>query len=160
LIVLLHLFLMIVIANGAPIMARKVLGESATISIDGNRVFFDERPIFGASKTWWGLIASVVLTGLFSLLLGYEVFIGVYVALAAMLGDLMSSFIKRRLDMPPSSMAPLLDQIPESLFPILLMKPYFDLHAQDIVLVVTSFIIFELLLSKWLFQIGLRKRPY
>jgi len=160
LIILLHLFLMIVIANGAPIVARKVLGESALISIDGNHVFFDEKPIFGSSKTWRGLIASVLLTGLFSLLLGYEVIIGVYVALAAMLGDLMSSFIKRRLNMPPSSMAPLLDQVPESLFPILLMKPYFDLQAQDVVLVVTSFIVFELLLSRWLYQIGLRKRPY
>ena len=47
--------------------------------------------------------------------LGWEV--GTLVATFAMAGDLFSSFVKRRLHLPSSSMAIGLDHIPESLFP-------------------------------------------
>ena len=45
--------------------------------------------------------------------------IGLVVAVWAMVGDCLSSFVKRRLKMPSSSMALGLDQIPESLLPLL-----------------------------------------
>jgi hypothetical protein len=53
----------------------------------------------------------------FILRLGWT--IGVVVGSMAMLGDLFSSFVKRRLNLPPSSRATFLDQVPESLFPLL-----------------------------------------
>jgi CDP-2,3-bis-(O-geranylgeranyl)-sn-glycerol synthase len=38
---------------------------------------------------------------------------------STVLGDLFSGFSKSRLDMPASSKAPGLDQIPEALFPLI-----------------------------------------
>jgi CDP-2,3-bis-(O-geranylgeranyl)-sn-glycerol synthase len=77
-----------------------------------------------------------------------------------MCGDLLTSFIKRRLNMQSSSMAPLFDQLAESLFPALVVANVFSLTPLNIVLLVIAFILFDLLFSQLLHRIGLRRRPY
>jgi len=157
---LIHLFVLIILANGAPILARNLLGNKADYPIDGHLHFFDKRPLFGHSKTWRGLFASLLLTSLLAWSLGYAAQTGLLIALAAMCGDLLSSFIKRRFNMPPSSMAPLLDQIAESLFPALVVINIFALRPLSIALLVLAFILFDMLFSRLLYKIGLRRRPY
>lgn len=157
---LIHLFFLIVLANGAPILAHNIFGRKADFPIDGDLCFFDKRPLFGHSKTWRGLIASLLLTSLLAWLLGYAAQTGLMIALAAMCGDLLTSFIKRRLNMPSSSMAPLFDQVAESLFPALMVMQVFALTPLNIALLVLAFIVFDLLFSRLLHWIGLRRRPY
>ena len=62
--------------------------------------------------------------------------------------------------MKPSSMAPLLDQVPESLFPAFMLKEVFNLDISAVILLVLIFIITELVLSHILYRYGLRKEPY
>ena len=50
-------------------------------------------------------------------MIGLDWRIGALVAAMAMLGDLFSSFLKRRMGLAPSRQAIGLDQIPESCFP-------------------------------------------
>lgn len=157
---LVHLFILIILANGAPILAHNLLGNKADYPIDGNLHFIDKRPLFGRSKTWRGLIASLLLTSLLAWLLGYSIQTGLLIALAAMGGDLLTSFIKRRFNMPSSSMAPMFDQVAESLFPALVVMDIFALTSLNIILLVLAFILFDLLLSQLLHRIGLRRRPY
>jgi CDP-2,3-bis-(O-geranylgeranyl)-sn-glycerol synthase len=157
---LIHLFILIILANGAPILARNLFGNKADFPIDAHLHFFDKRPLFGHSKTWRGLFASLLLTSLLAWLLGYSIQTGLLIALAAMSGDLLTSFIKRRLNMPSSNMAPLLDQFAESLFPALAVMNVFALTPLNIVLLVLAFIMFDLLFSQLLYRIGLRRRPY
>lgn len=157
---LIHLFVLIILANGAPILARNLLGNKADYPIDCHLHFFDKRPLFGHSKTWRGLFASILLTSLLAWSLGYAVQTGFFIALAAMCGDLLSSFIKRRLNMPSSSMAPLLDQVAESLFPALVVINIFALTPLSIALLVLAFILFDMMFSRLLYKIGLRRRPY
>jgi len=157
---LIHLFVLIILANGAPILARNLFGNKADFPVDGHLCFFDKRPLFGYSKTWRGLIASLLLTSLLAWTLGYTVQTGLLIALAAMCGDLLTSFIKRRLNLPSSSMAPLFDQIAESLFPALVVMDVFALSSLNIILLVLAFILFDLLFSRLLYRIGLRRRPY
>jgi CDP-2,3-bis-(O-geranylgeranyl)-sn-glycerol synthase len=78
----------------------------------------------------------------------------------AMLGDLVSSFAKRRLGRATSSQALGLDQIPESLFPLLAVHQRLGLQAWDIALLVGAFLVLELWLSRLLFRLGLREQPY
>ena len=80
--------------------------------------------------------------------------------LAAMAGDLISSFIKRRMGLPPSSMVLGLDQIPESLLPALVSTNLMALTAGDVVLIVVLFFVGELVLSRLLFRVHLRDQPY
>ncbi len=77
-----------------------------------------------------------------------------------MAGDLFSSFLKRRMGLPPSSRTFGLDQIPESLFPALASMSDLDLTLADVALVVAIFTVGSQVLSILLFKIRLRDQPY
>jgi len=82
------------------------------------------------------------------------------VATTAMAGDLLSSFLKRRLALQPSSQAVGLDQIPESLFPLLACRQALSLTVLDIVVGTAIFFLGEVVLSRVLFRLHVRDRPY
>ena len=77
-----------------------------------------------------------------------------------MIGDLFSSFVKRRFGIKESSMVIGLDQIPESLFPLLMVQDILGFSVQHVALAVVAFIIFELLVSRLLYWMHIRKQPY
>ena len=141
-------------------VAKKVLGRRLAWPLDGGRRFFDGRPLFGPSKTLRGLILALALTPIGAALLGLGWRIGIAVAALAMVGDLLSSFTKRRLGRPSSDRAIGLDQIPESLLPLLACKAPLLLSWADIVVGVVTFLIAELLLSRLLYKAHIRDQPY
>ncbi len=148
------------LANGTPLAAKKIFGSRLSYPVDGGRTFVDGRPLFGSSKTIRGVLASIVVTTACAPLIGVNVSVGAIAAVAAMAGDLFSSFLKRRLDFPPSSQAIGLDQVPESLFPMLACRDALSLTIADILLGVAIFVAGELILSRLLYRLRLRDRPY
>jgi CDP-2,3-bis-(O-geranylgeranyl)-sn-glycerol synthase len=62
--------------------------------------------------------------------------------------------------MNSSSQAFGLDQIPEALLPLLAVKPIFDLRWPIILETVIAFLILELLLSRLLYHLRVRRQPY
>ncbi len=157
---LLQLLLLVIVANGSPIILRDVLQSHLAMPVDFGRHFFDGYRWLGDSKTWRGIFGAIIVTVLAAMLLGLPAVTGALVALLAMAGDLLASFIKRRLRLPPSSMAPLLDQIPETLLPAVFLAKQFELNAAAIVILLVLFIVFELSISRLLYRLGIRKRPY
>jgi len=139
---------------------RALLHHRLDTAIDFGYILPDHHPVFGESKTWRGFFGGIIVTAIAAMALGYGAGAGVLIAVYALVGDLFSSFIKRRFGMAPSSMAPLLDQVPESLLPALMMMDRFDLDMQSIIIIVCSFFVLELLLSYIFFRLGIRKRPY
>jgi CDP-archaeol synthase len=91
---------------------------------------------------------------------GVDPGVGTLAATAAIAGDLFSSFMKRRLNLPPSSQALGLDQVPESLFPLLAYRFSLSLTAADIALGIGIFFVGELVLSRVLYKAHLRDEPY
>lgn len=156
----LKLLILLTIANGAPVIAKRVLRERLAWPLDGGARFLDGRPLFGASKTIRGLVLAVAATTAIAPLLALPPGIGALVGAGAMAGDLLSSFTKRRLDYKPSSRATGLDQIPESLIPTLLCVPDLALRATDVAAVVVAFFVGEIVLSRLLFHLRIRDRPY
>jgi CDP-2,3-bis-(O-geranylgeranyl)-sn-glycerol synthase len=77
-----------------------------------------------------------------------------------MCGDMASSFIKRRLRLPPHAQAFGLDQIPEALLPLLVLRARLDLDASGIAAIVLAFILLEIGLSRLLYRWRIRDRPY
>jgi len=148
------------LANGAPLLAKKLLGARFSLPVDSGTTAPDHQAVFGSSKTLRGLLLSVLSTALGGWLLGFPFGKAALIGTAAMAGDLFSSFCKRRLRLPASSKAIGLDQVPESLFPILLCRKWLSLKVLDVLLISASFFLGELAVSKILYRFDLRDQPY
>lgn len=94
--------------------------------LDAGKTFFDGKPILGSHKTFRGFFFGLIvgtLVGFLQTLLSqyvlfqydvqfrYDVLLGFMLSLGALVGDLIESFIKRRLDLPPGSSLPVADQL-------------------------------------------------
>jgi CDP-diglyceride synthetase len=157
---LLQILFLMLLANGAPVLAKRIFGPRYTYPIDWKIRFYDSRRLFGSSKTIRGVVCALVLTGIAAPLIGLSVQLGLLIASAAMVGDLLSSFTKRRLGRPTSSRAIPIDQIPESLLPLLACYWPLGLAVADVVAGVLIFLIGGLLLSRVLFRLRVRDKPY
>ncbi|WP_316204812.1 CDP-archaeol synthase [Bradyrhizobium sp. SZCCHNS3004] len=158
--IVVKLLTLLTVANGVPVIAKRLMGGRWSWPLDGGCRFFDGRPLLGESKTVRGLVLSIVTTSVAALLLGLDASTGFLVGVAAMAGDLFSSFVKRRLGLTSSSQATGLDQIPESLVPTLLCWYELDLTAADVAAVAGIFLVGEIVLSRLLFWLKIRDRPY
>ncbi len=155
-----RLLFLLLLANGTPLVAGKLLGPRLLRPLDSGREFVDGRPLFGRSKTIRGLILAILVSTAGAPLVGLSWQIGMLVGTLAMVGDLFSSFLKRRLGRSSSSPAIGIDQVPESLFPLLGCLGPLSLTLADVALGVAVFVIGELLLSRLLYAFDLRERPY
>jgi CDP-2,3-bis-(O-geranylgeranyl)-sn-glycerol synthase len=94
--------------------------------MDFGKIFFDGKPLFGSHKTVRGFLSGLIvgtLVGLVQTLLfeqiliqyssqfQYTIFLGFSLSLGALIGDLIESFLKRRLNRAPGSSLPVADQI-------------------------------------------------
>ena len=159
-VVVLQSLILISAANGAPVVSARMLGRHFAGPIDGGVVLRDGHPLLGRSKTWRGLAVAVVLAACVAVLIGLPWQAGAVIGASAMVGDCLSSFVKRRLTFEPSSMALGLDQVPESLLPAVASVVFLPLTFGDIVAIVLVFSLGELAVSRLLYAVGLRDRPY
>ena len=156
----LQLLFLIIVANGAPIIGRWLVNGRWVTPIDGGAVFIDGLPLLGTSKTYRGVVFAILATPLAAIGIGLSWDIGLMVSISAMMGDCLSSFVKRRLNLPSSSMALGLDQIPESLLPLLGVWQQLFLTWEGIVATVAGFFLVEIGLSRILYKLHIRKHPY
>lgn len=152
--------LLLLAANGAPILARQLLGERFAAPLDGGLRFIDGRPLLGASKSWRGVLAAIFVTSPCAVLLGGLWWVGLLFALLSLLGDAMASFVKRRLGIAVHGRAVGLDQIPEALLPVWLLREPLGLNGEQVLLTVVLFMLLEMSLSPLLHRWHIRLRPY
>jgi hypothetical protein len=155
-----ELVVLLTVANGAPVIGTKIFGNFLNQPLDLGASFVDGRPLLGHSKTVRGIILSLMATTAFAPILGFEWIQGLIIASTAMIGDLSSSFLKRRLDLPPSGRATGIDQIPECLLPAVAIRSTLGLTAIDVLSVVIIFFVGAIVLSPLLFNWNIRNRPY
>ncbi|MCI0666566.1 MAG: CDP-archaeol synthase [Methylococcaceae bacterium] len=152
--------ILVITANGAPVIAGDLLKNRFDRPVDMGRTWKDGRALFGKSKTWRGLVAAVTATMLAAPFLGLSFCTGGLFGWWVMAGDLSGSFMKRRRGLVESSRARLLDIIPESLLPGLVMHRQLGLGPIELACVVGLFFLLEVFLSPILYRWGIRKRPY
>jgi CDP-2,3-bis-(O-geranylgeranyl)-sn-glycerol synthase len=152
--------LLLLLANGAPILAQFILGDRYSAPLDFGLRFSNGRSILGPTKTWRGIVSSLIFTTLGALALGVTWWLGLLFALFAMLGDVSASFIKRLLGIKPQGQALGLDQIPEALLPLWLTKDFLGLDWLMVLVTAVLFMLLELLLSPLLYRWHIRLRPY
>lgn len=151
---------LLIVANGSPLFLAKLLGSRADWPVDRGQVFKDGKPLLGPSKTWRGILSALLLTSLAAAFMGLDLMVGFSVGAGAMAGDLISSFIKRRLGLASSAKAIGLDQLPESLLPAILLHVLFDYGWIELIGAVALFALVDVSLSPLLFKLGLRRVPH
>ena len=99
-------------ANGAPVLA------GGGPPLDFGKNFFDGKRIFGKNKTFRGFFFGWLIGFLVGIVEGlvfgfatYSVLFIVLTPLGALVGDLTGAFIKRRLNIAPGGLLPVIDQI-------------------------------------------------
>jgi CDP-2,3-bis-(O-geranylgeranyl)-sn-glycerol synthase len=155
-----ELLLLLIAANGVPILLDKALGRLGDWPLDGGWVLADGRRLLGRSATVRGVAGAVLATGALAALLGHPAQAGALIGLLSMVGDAASSFVKRRLGLKPGDKATGLDQVPESLLPLLGVAERYGLTVADIGALVLAFTLFDMVASRLLYRLRLRKRPH
>jgi CDP-2,3-bis-(O-geranylgeranyl)-sn-glycerol synthase len=99
-------------ANGTPVLA------GGGTRMDFGKNFIDGRRIFGNNKTFRGFFFGWAVGFFVGIMEGFvfgfdkvPVLLSVLIPLGALLGDLTGAFVKRRLDIAPGGLLPVVDQI-------------------------------------------------
>lgn len=148
------------VANATPVMA------GGGRPLDRGRKLSDGEPIFGSGKTVRGLLAGIVAGSVVAIVQGILTnsckwpLVGLLLALGALVGDLIGSFIKRRLHIPRGRPAPLLDQLDFLLVALLFASPLMIPSWQEIatLLIITPLI--HLGTNAGAYALGLKKHPW
>lgn len=157
-VLVLELLILLTVANGTPVVAKRLFGSAFAQPLDGGALFADGRPWFGPSKTIRGVVLATLATAAAAGVLGLGWKVGALLGVVAMAGDLLASFIKRRLGLAPSSQAVGLDQIPE--FLMLAGRLFMPVTGLDIAVTTLLFFVGEVILSRLLCKWHVRDRPY
>jgi CDP-2,3-bis-(O-geranylgeranyl)-sn-glycerol synthase len=155
-----RLLSLLCVANTAPIIAKRVLGMRWSAPLDAGWCFIDGQPLLGSSKTVRGFVSAIACAAFAAALLGFSPGLGAKVGAFAMLGDLLSSFVKRRLRITPSGQALGIDQIPEAVLPLIMVRGFFNHPILQIAAITAAFFALDALLSRPMYWLGLRDRPY
>lgn len=148
-------------ANAAPVL----LGGGAPL--DMGRKFLDGRRVLGEGKTVRGFACGLVVGTIVGLLQGIArpplreyLLLGFLLALGALLGDLASSFIKRRLGIERGGAAPGLDQLSFVVVALILASPVKVPPWQVIAVILIITPPIHLATNFIGYKLGLKGRPY
>jgi CDP-2,3-bis-(O-geranylgeranyl)-sn-glycerol synthase len=148
---------MLIAANGVPILLHHCLGTKLSRPIDGGILLPDGYRLFGCAKTWRGFWGGIIAAVIVAILSGFSIVFGIVFGLLSLLGDLLSSFIKRRMKLHPSSQSIGTDQLPESVLPLIAGAYWLNYGLSSIVIVTLSFFLLNILATLVLSQFA--KRP-
>jgi CDP-2,3-bis-(O-geranylgeranyl)-sn-glycerol synthase len=147
-------------ANALPVVA------GGGLPVDFGRKFSDGKPIFGKNKTYRGFFFGLAVgtaAGLGeTVVFHYPVLFGLLLSLGALLGDLAGAFLKRRLNIAPGGLLPVVDQVDFIVGAIVFSLPIL-IDALSFELIITVLIItppIHLLTNLVAYKLGLKSNPW
>lgn len=129
--VYLKILILLWLINFAPPLAAYFFENKGDLPVDRGKTWRDGQPLLGSHKTFRGLGAGLIVGLLLGYLLGLTPWTGGICAMLSMLGDLCSSFVKRRLKIPSGQDRPGLDQGVEGLLPLVYLHFHLNLPWLD-----------------------------
>ncbi|HKZ73291.1 MAG TPA: CDP-archaeol synthase [Steroidobacteraceae bacterium] len=148
---------LLIAANSAPLAVGLVLGDRWAAPVDRGMVLPDGARLFGGHKTWRGLASGVIAGALVGAVLPVGSAYGALFGLLALTGDLAASCAKRRLRLRPGTDVPLLDQLPEALLPMLLLRDALGMGATAIAASAAAFTVLDMIGSRTVARIRARR---
>jgi len=145
----LRLVLFLLVVNALPPLLALPARDRFSLPVDFGATWLDGRRILGGNKTIRGVLAGILGGTLLFPLLGQSIWIACGAATLVMIGDLTSSFIKRRMAVPSGSEVALLDQLFESLFPLIYLASVIPLSFFKAVVILLLFIAIAYISSRF-----------
>jgi CDP-2,3-bis-(O-geranylgeranyl)-sn-glycerol synthase len=136
---ILQVLVLLAFANMTPVVAKKIFRDFGATPLDGGLSLADGHRLFGSSKTIRGAAGSLLASSIGAPLVGLPWHVGALVAVSAVVGDLLTSFCKRRMGLAPSHRTIGLDQVPESLIPALTSTFVLPLTLLDVATITIVF---------------------
>lgn len=160
------------VTNSSPLFLSSLVQN--THPLDFGKNFLDGKRIFGNGKTiegtifgiFMGIIYFIILkliNDFLSIVILYYSFLdGLPLVFGAILGDLVGSFIKRRLNIKQGEMLPVFDQLGFLVFSLLLYSAFFDIPISFDSLIYVLFITFfaHVLTNLGAYFFKIKNKPY
>lgn len=152
-------------ANGIPVLTPLIFKRR--LPVDLGFIFVNGRRLIGDNKSVQGVVLGVT-SGLFigelqSILLSDRIFIvrALVLSLGSIYGDLLGSFIKRRLKIRPGKALPIVDQVSFILVAITLYNVFFrDLNITQILFILCITPVIHLTANIFAYVLGIKGVPY
>ncbi len=165
------------LANMSPVLFKDTLHFLAK-PVDGGATFA-KQPLFGAHKTWRGLIVGTIMGGLLFIvqygaaviypqtvswtpfdITEVPVWFGFVFAAGALLGDLIKSFFKRRIAVAPGKTWFPFDQIDFLVGSTVVAMLFFDITLLMWVLIISIGIFFHILVNHIGYWLKIKDSPW
>jgi CDP-2,3-bis-(O-geranylgeranyl)-sn-glycerol synthase len=145
-------------ANGAPVLA------GGGLPMDFGKNFVDGKRVFGSNKTFRGFffgLAVGVGVGLIEwMLFDYPLLFSLLSPLGALLGDLTAAFLKRRLNIAPGGLLPIIDQVDFVVGALVFSLPLGIIYWELAVAVLIITLPIHLLTNFGAYKLKLKKNPW
>lgn len=149
-----YFFLPAYLANAAPV----IFGGGAPL--DRGRVFGDGKPLFGSHKTLQGTISGILVGTVTGLVQG-ELTRGFLLACGAIGGDLINSFVKRRINLTPGAPFPVFDQLSFIVLAVALVSLVPPPPSWDMIIVILiATLPIHFLSNLFSFILKMKKKPW
>lgn len=157
------------IANPTPVLA------GGKTPIDFNKRFIDHYPILGKGKTWrgtfYGILAGTIIASIQMYIQAHydltrlsltemTITLGFLLASGAILGDIIKSFFKRRINIKRGNELPLLDQLDFLIGALIFASFATTIHLNTIIILLILTPIIHRLANILAFQLKLKKVPW
>ncbi len=127
--------------NVTPVLLAVIFEEKWNTPLDRDALFIDGKPFFGNHKTIRGFLGGILAGSFIGLILGIPFWAALSASTLSMVGDLLSSFIKRRLKSSEGTDYPIMDQVFEGGFPLFVLVPTLSLSFAQSFSVILLFIL-------------------
>ncbi len=150
--IILQVVLFLLWINALPSLMAVFLKGRFHYPVDGGKCWLDGRPLLGENKTIRGVISSVAGGIVVFPLLGEAWWVAGIAAILAMVGDLLTSFIKRRAGFFSGKNIVIWDQFLEAFLPLIFLHMFVGLTWVKIFIILISFITVAYISSRlWLY---------
>jgi hypothetical protein len=130
-----------------------------SVPVDRGVKFRDGQPFLGSHKTVRGVVGGILAGGVGALMLNLPLWVGLWTGILSMAGDLLNSFIKRRLGKTEGRQFLVMDQFLEGVLPLGVLVVWAQLSLVGGIFLLLIFIITAHVGAKFLTQV-LRSEPF
>jgi CDP-2,3-bis-(O-geranylgeranyl)-sn-glycerol synthase len=148
-----YLFLPAYFANASPV----VFGGGAPL--DGGVNWLDGKPFLGGHKTTKGTFFGILIGSLVGLLQG-NIIGGIFQAVGAISGDIVTSFLKRRINISPGASFPIGDQLDFIIFAVALSYPVQPTSLETLIIIIIITLPIHYVTNIVAHLLGLKNQPW